>query len=368
MAYLLIPNEVDTGWAKIWLAAINENFDPATAALSYGGNQLAVNANWQNFVTSDGSNRIQFQRVGLNGLDQRTFYNLAFSVGGQQRATGGVTTLPVRLPVAGERPFTVLLGSCYFGREDKAGAVGQTFVQLPHEARPDIKILCGDQVYLDNPPQDFIVPRGGDWLQARSFKTYYDTWTQSLLGGGFQELLKDNANFFSSDDHEYWNNAPDRGLNVPTFTLTEGQRQRWLTIARDLFRVFQTESDHPVTFKVGPLSFCNADTRFFRQPAHGNLIPPVDLDAIGQWMSQLDGPGLLVVGQPFFANTGSIKDWGLPDFPTQYERLKQFLRAARHTIVILTGDVHFGRVAMTDLRPELGTKLIEVISSPMQMV
>lgn len=36
--------------------------------------------------------------------------------------------------------------------------------------------------------------------------------------------------------------------------------------------------------------------------------------------------------------------------------------------MILTGDVHFGRIAVTRLRPELGTELYEVISSPMQLV
>jgi len=48
--------------------------------------------------------------------------------------------------------------------------------------------------------------------------------------------------------------------------------------------------------------------------------------------------------------------------------LKGYLRESQHSIVILTGDVHFGRIAVTGLRPELGTKLYEVISSPMQLV
>lgn len=36
--------------------------------------------------------------------------------------------------------------------------------------------------------------------------------------------------------------------------------------------------------------------------------------------------------------------------------------------MVLTGDVHFGRIAVTKLRSELGTKLYEVIASPMQLV
>ena len=75
-----------------------------------------------------------------------------------------------------------------------------------------------------------------------------------------------------------------------------------------------------------------------------------------------------MLGQPFFEDTGSIKDYGLPDFTKQYQQLKNFLRAANHSIVILTGDVHYARIAEATLRPELGTKLYEVISSPMQLV
>ena len=45
-----------------------------------------------------------------------------------------------------------------------------------------------------------------------------------------------------------------------------------------------------------------------------------------------------------------------------------YLREAEHTIVILTGDVHYGRMAVATLRPDKGTKLYEVISSPLQVV
>ena len=47
-----------------------------------------------------------------------------------------------------------MLGSCFFAREDPNGNVGRTYMNLPSAARPHIKFLCGDQVYLDNPPQD----------------------------------------------------------------------------------------------------------------------------------------------------------------------------------------------------------------------
>jgi hypothetical protein len=375
MSFLVIPNEAYSDRAIVWIAAINENFDPAATVLEYGSDQKSLNDGWNKFVTADGKNSIRYQRVTLDNLAARKWYSLVLRVNGDLKADGSVITLPDRLPNAGDRPFTVLLGSCYFGREDKAGAVGQTFLQLPFDAKPEIKILCGDQVYLDNPPQDFIIPHGHDWLQARSFKTYADSWTQWNIGGGFNQMLKHEANFFSSDDHEYWNNAPDVGLNVPVFTSSQSGRDSWWNIGHEMFRIFQTTPGPPTIFKVDPLSFCLADTRINRgsgSGGRGDVMLQADFEKIGEWTANLTGPGVLVVGQPFFDEPGStfgrIEDCGLPDFTKQYELLKQYLRASQHTIVILTGDVHYGRVAVANLRPELGTKLYEVISSPLQLV
>jgi hypothetical protein len=376
MPFLLVPNEVYANDATIWVAAINEDIDPATSILEYGTNQKALSDGWLSFETIDKKTRMRYQRVNLNGLEPRTFYSLGLRVGSELRADGSITTLPYRLPVAGERPLTVLLGSCYYGRDDPMGAVGQTYKNLPHEARPDVKFLCGDQVYLDNPPQHFLNPfNGKSWLQARSLKTYVDTWTQSTDNGGFGRMLKHNANFFSSDDHEYWNNAPDVGLNVLLFTTTKQGRDDWWEISHELYQIFQTSPGAPVRFKVEPLSFCIAETRFNRGSGSGGggeFMRQNDLDEIGKWAASLGGPGVLVIGQPFLDNPGGfigrLKDYVLPDFKNQYDQLKQYLRQSNHTIVILTGDVHYGRLAVANLRPELGTKLYEVISSPMQVV
>jgi hypothetical protein len=46
--------------------------------------------------------------------------------------------------------------------------------------------------------------------------------------------------------------------------------------------------------------------------------------------------------------------------------LVRILGRSEHTIVVLTGDVHFGRVARSSLRS--GAELIEIISSPMSLV
>jgi hypothetical protein len=366
MPYLVIPNQVGADAAMIWVAGVNENFDAATAVLEYGAQQRPLNDGWLEWVSRDGRNRVRHQRVLLTNLDPKTTYPAQLRIGGAVRADATVKTLPRDLPTQGQTPFTVMLGSCFYKREDEVGDVGKTYVNLPFGSKPDVKILCGDQVYLDNPPQDFILLRSPEWLETRSFDTYVKTWTQSTLNGGFHRLLKNNANYFCSDDHEYWNNAPDVGLNVPLFTATRGQRDNWFTMARRLFEVFQT----PLAvnaFQVGNLSFSILDTRINRQSGNVNFMDPAHLLLVRDWINQLPGPGVIVIGQPLLTEKGSKKDWGLPDYQ-QYAELVRYIRAANHSIVILTGDVHFGRIASCTLRPELGTKLIEVISSPMQLV
>lgn len=370
MSYLLIPHEVSSTTAVVWVGVINEAFDRAQVVIESNVGQLPVPTNaWQNWRSQNGQWNLDYQRVFLQGLQPRTTYPLRLRVGGVLRADAEVTLLPARVPAATE-PFIVLLGSCFFYREDDEGKAGSTYYHMPAGERPDIKILCGDQVYLDAPARDFIValPHREKTLEALFFDTYQKTWSQSSVTSGFQQLLKRGANFFSSDDHEYWNNAPNRSFANNTWT--KGGRETWLRVARDIYRVFQTTAT-VTTFNVGNLSFCIADTRINRDPDRVNFMLDTDLDRVAQWVQGLEGPGVLVVGQPILSKKSSFimgrLDASLADYK-QYDRLVAILKTAQHSLVILTGDVHYGRVASAPLNPMLGTEIIEVISSPMSLV
>lgn len=315
MSYLVIPNEVFANDAIVWVAAINENLNPAATVLEYGSNQRVLNTGWSNFSTADGKFTINYQRVVLNNLTQQTQYWLTLRVGGEWKADGSFRTIPWNLPGPNDRPFIVMLGSCFFAREDPHGDVGRTYMGIPADAKPDVKFLCGDQVYLDNPPHHFIIPHGRNWLEHRSFETYLAAWSQQTAEGGFGQLLKHGANFFSSDDHEFWNNAPDVGLNVPVFTARQKWRDQWWEIGQNLYRIFQTVPSAPVRFKIDPLSFCICETRFSRGSGgndDSDFMSVENLRAIGDWTASLTGPGVLVLGQPFFAETGGKKDYDCP--------------------------------------------------------
>jgi hypothetical protein len=236
---------------------------------------------------------------------------------------------------------------------------------MPVPAHPDLKLFAGDQVYLDSPWYRFMMPYTSQELQDAFLEQYIRTWSQSK---GFASLLADGANYFSSDDHEFWNNAPNRGAYAVN-TWTSSGRRAWLEIARDLYSTFQTSK--PITkFSVPPVSFLLADTRINRDGDRKNFMKPSDLDQVAQWVEQLQGPGVLVIGQPLLQTTtgffkGQFGDWNLPDFE-QYHRLVDIVGDSPHTLVILTGDVHYGRISRSSLRS--GGELIEIIASPLSLV
>src|SRR6185295_1669857 len=119
-------------------------------------------------------------------------------------ATGSVTTLPRVLPTLGAKPFTVLLASCFARLHDEAGDVGHTFAQLPAATAPEIKILCGDQVYLDSPASYFLLRRSEATLAERFREHYARTWTQHEASEGFATLLRHGGTYCTADDHEFW--------------------------------------------------------------------------------------------------------------------------------------------------------------------
>lgn len=368
MTYLLVPQEVSATEATLWIGAVNENPAQALLSLKANGNLVNLNQEWKNWTSQDGTYILNFQRLRLTSLQPRTSYAVDLRGNGEFKANAKLTTLPDQLPGLDDKPFTVLLGSCFCSQEDEAGTVGTTYSHLPSGEHPDMKILCGDQVYLDSPWSHYL------WhthttaeLETEFFGNYMRTWNQGGIAAGFRELLKDGANFFSSDDHEYWNNAPNKGIYVRD-SWTDTERWPWLNTAKDLFRSFQSSSP-TMAFSVGALSFLILDTRINRDADQNNFMTPIDLEAVGAWVQSLQGPGVIVVGQPLFSGKTGIKgnftDWGLPDFK-QYEDLVRYLVSSKHSIVILTGDVHYARVASCVLNA--GTELIEVISSPLTLV
>jgi hypothetical protein len=225
-------------------------------------------------------------------------------------------------------------------------------------------------VYLDAPWQKYLVNVYGDEdLKAQLLATYHATWSQGGDGRGFHEILRDGATFFSSDDHELWNNAPNKTATVRQtwWPLGDGGRS-WLRTATALYDLFQTPT-RSASFRIGPLSFRVLDTRMARTADTSAFAAPEELAALRAWVEALPGPGVLVLGQPVLVDRtgvmGRFFDRSLADY-AQYAELVRILHGARHDVLVLTGDVHFGRVAGCTLAS--GASLIEVIASPFELV
>jgi hypothetical protein len=364
--HLLIPHEVSDSTATLWLGVIGGGADSARLQLRSNVGRHELDEDWQHWQAAGDGGRIDYQRITLNGLDSRAPY--AFSLvheDGRLLADAKLTTLPKRIPSATEKPFTVLLGSCFCRGEDQQGRVGLTYARMPPAARPDLKLLTGDQVYLDSPWHHFLISHSCEELEARFLGNYTKTWSQT---DGFHRLLKDGANYFCSDDHELWNNAPNRAAFIKDTWPLFDKRECWLRAACSLYQVFQTPF-LTTSFAVAPVSFFIADTRMQRKDDRSSFMPTAALDALRDWIEGLRGPGVLVLGQPILrARTGfwgRFSDWSLPDFD-QYETLVRELVRSRHSLVIVTGDVHYGRIARCDLLS--GGELIEIITSPLSLV
>jgi hypothetical protein len=151
-------------------------------------------------------------------------------------------------------------------------------------------------------------------------------------------------------------------------------------VARPLFDDFQTDQaqGHSIcrTVDVGNLSFMIMDTRLDRIEGDDSFMHDDDLQKVVQWLEKPAGPGVLVIGQPVFADPqsgffGGLKkrfaDRNLPDY-AQYGVLAGALLQAKRSVLILTGDVHYPRVAQAIRPGESGRELFEVIASPGALV
>jgi len=369
----LVPHRVDQTSARLWVAATDVVAppEPSSVTLLPGGMQVPLPQSGWRSVSGGGTlqpqeSRFFVQSIAVAPLQPGTAY--------RARANGSsctFTTLPTDLPRSGEQPFTVLLASCF--HVDSAVNVGEALRNIVPAERPHLKFLCGDQVYLDYPAFVLGVPFDEDRMAKAFIEKYRRTWTEPTA---YRNLLEAGGTFFTADDHEFWNNFPN-WTSLISNTWSRGGRDRMRRVSMSLFQDFQCDDlDHvgrARTFRVGKLSFFIADTRVHRTEGDARFMHPDDLAALDRWIQDLDGPGVLLVGQPLFhAGENWFKkrfaDRALANYD-QYADLVRSLFKTRHSILILTGDVHYPRVASCTLlaNPE-HPQLVEVISSPVSLV
>ena len=89
-----------------------------------------------------------------------------------------------------------------------------------------------------------------------------------------------------------------------------------------------------------------------------------DLKRLLDWAKGLTTPGVLVSPQPLIVSHEPEHEANLLDYTKDYCRLLAALGHSGHDIVVMSGDVHYGRVVSVKLGTQ-GATLYEVVSSPL---
>jgi len=369
----LVIHQVSQTTAQVWLGTLFGTLrQPQLARLLVKADGVEIQRvdlpqqQWQRPIS--GLNQRFYQLIPLSGLTPGRAYQLDFyqqlagpGYDGQDQwqllKQGYFSTLPARLPGQQDKPFTLALASCFYQHQDagRAAAAYKALYQQGGAMAPDIKLLLGDQVYLDI-GLDSLSPLSRE-IRQRVAEDYALNW--QALGS----MHSRGGSWMLPDDHEYWNDYPFYDSLLPTLFMLKLSpvRQAWRQAALDAVRNIQ-QSQPFSTFNLGQdLAFCLVDVRSYR--SQEGFVAPLVLQQLLDWLKQLTCPGVLVMSQVLL-DTLSQTERNLRSFPAQYQALVQALAVAPHDILLLSGDVHFARLAEVRLAGS-GRRLLEIVSSPL---
>lgn len=378
----LVPHLITQHSARLWLCA--RSVDEAlldSVSLRVNGIDVPVPAkNWQRFPSGKTARwrpvdamPLHYQFIEKPTLTADRPYEASADINGGERAEASFVTLPEQLGDE-TKPLRVLLSSCYFTGNKRARLASSLFSQLDRNGvRPHLRIWAGDQVYLDAPWYEFAIKSHSvAELEHLHSRTYARTW---FAEQGLGSILPKGANVFCTDDHELWNNAPHPSL-VARDTRKRETREAWSAMARELASVFQGDTGTARRFRVPPLDFLVLDSRVNRGDCCGRLFSDSQWKQLRAWATEPLGLGVLVMGQPVFETAskrgGGFSDYRLADYESDYAALMDLLGRATRSTTVLTGDLHFSRLAWSafPVGPASGAerRVTELISSPLAMV
>ena len=288
---------------------------------------------------------------------------------GDERTVLAVRTLPERLPAAG---LTVAVASCYYGGFGQGAQYLRGLQQPCCFDKPLLKLLVGDNLYLDIGPND-----GRDDGYDQTVWRYVEHFVRS----SYADVLGHVPTLTTWDDHELWNNYPESQTWLSRSWLSGETRQGYARAGIECLDLFQNslnpapaaaDGGRSFRYDLAPLSFFFADVRSERtlfddrdrarhmQQQPRRMMHERDLDALVAW-AKGDGPLVLVIGQPLWMPAGGGTDYNPPAFADQYARIWQALADAKRDVLVISGDVHFSRLLTLELP---GRTVYEFITSP----
>lgn len=394
------------GSMAFWVGA----FDVAAAPLAdglaafVGGQAMPVTVVAAFQPIRDGSSRNWHARIVVagpalppaasNGLIQQRRVRIELA---GERVEVDSLPLPAAVPEESDGAFRILLSSCYFEPNDPHRRLS---ARVAREARPDLVVLAGDQVYLDLPLTENL-PEKDDALRrllGEKYRRNFALGPADQQASGLDALLKAGPLVCIADDHEYWNNYPYAQAQLPD-TWKAGRRERWERAARELYEDYQCTPGQRATrahrLDVAPLKLLFLDLRSGRSevvdkretgPDPERLFDATALAALHRWRDDLlaerqagGAPvGVLSSGQILFLGRPSdfkksVVDAEMANY-RQFDEIHAALQAlatAGVPVVYVSGDVHWGRIAKAAhrARPVVWPDaLIEVVASPSTLI
>ncbi len=370
----IYPRAASAGVLRVWLGVFDADALPNKIDWKLDGTTVLANvikpmgpAHSHNARTFTGV--FEFINEAAIAEEKR----VGVTVSGGVKLERQVRAVPAR--ITSDDWMRILLSSCYHQYEDRSGLTSLTYDNIPAAERPDLTLLMGDQVYLDLPTLKNFPDN--EAKLARKFEAAYGTnWTAS---NGLTKILASAPSISCPDDHEYWNNFPHISPIIQN-SWKEASRKRWRAAADQLFDAFQVPTPlsrgENLEIDIDPFSIIILDQRTQRQTDRTTTLGSNGLKQLEAWVDRLIREqkfGAVVTGQslldkPVGEFAGKVADWMLPNYE-DYEavvRALSKLADAGRTVLLLTGDVHWGRI--TKIRQAGRTRFIEIICSPTSLV
>jgi hypothetical protein len=273
----------------------------------------------------------------------------------------------------GSEGMTLAVASCFFDGYDRGGHYLRAVQSPCHFQPPLLKLLVGDNLYLDVGPNDDH-DQGFDHTVYRYLRYFWEL--------PYADALAASPSLTTYDDHELWNNYPEAQTWLSRSRFGTDHRSEYTAAGLAGIDLFQGTlnpdgvggpDSRSYRHDLPGLSLFVADLRCSRtlfddadRRRHGaggprRLMAPADLAALEIWCRTLERPGVLVLGQPLWLAAGGGTDYNPAAFADDYERIWSAIADARRDVLLVSGDVHYSRAIELDLG---GRKVVEFVSSP----
>ena len=267
--------------------------------------------------------------------------------------------------------MSLLIGSCFWINDDRDGFYASAVKELVQRERPAFKFLMGDQLYADVwAPKPINLRKG----LADKYERYWGD-------AAYQELLAACPNLVACDDHEFWNDFPEPQIQVPyswdrfgpdNAQALQGPLRRLpggaeppgqaLEPARRRARLFFIADTRSERTKD------SAPQRAARRP--GDVERPRDSGRASSRAPACSSCRSRCSSRAAARPTGRCWTSRSPTASARSSRAALDGRTGDdkpHDILILTGDIHTGRISQAEIVGAQG-QVYELVASPASLV